>query len=132
MRWHAYRPRIDSAYDALASEGDRLRVAFFVAKELANRGLADELNKCLQKIGWQMQGDRLIPATADVHQLFFPPQSQHDAYIEIRSILQKATKSIMIVDPYVDQSVFPLLSACAQPGMTIRILTSKYPVDFLL
>jgi len=34
MRWAAYRPRIDAAYEPLTRDDDRLRVAFFVAREL--------------------------------------------------------------------------------------------------
>jgi hypothetical protein len=50
-RWSAYRPRIDAAYETLSSDDDRLRVAFFVARELAGRELAEEMNEALKEIG---------------------------------------------------------------------------------
>jgi hypothetical protein len=129
-RWAAYRPRIDAAYESLRSDDDRLRIAFSVARELAERGLADEMNQALKEVGWELRENRLVPVGASVRELFFPQQSQHDAYVEIRAILQKATRSIMIVDPYIDQSILTLLSTCVHQGMTVRVLTAKLPADF--
>jgi len=67
----AYRPRINGAYDSL-SEQDRLRVAYIVASELADRGRADALNATLEQIGWRLEQGRLTPARADDKELFFP------------------------------------------------------------
>lgn len=126
----AYRPRIDEAYNALSSEDDRLRVTFIVARELAKRGYAENLNEALNAIGWNINGDRLIPADQSVRELFFPKGSQHDAYVEIREILQQATATVLIVDPYMDQSTLTLLATCAKPTMKIELLTTKLPADF--
>lgn len=131
-RWNAYRPRIDAAYESLASDDDRLRVAFFVARELAQRDLLEELNQALREIGWELRQGRLVPVGASVRELFFPEQSQHDAYVEIRGILQKATRAITVVDPYLDQSILMLLSTCTRPGMAIRLLAAQLPLDFRL
>lgn len=72
----------------------------------------------------------MTPDSTEVKELFFPKQSQHDAYTEIRAILQSSAKSITVVDPYIDQSVLKLLASALQPGMTVRILTAKLPADF--
>lgn len=131
-RLAAYRPLIDAAYQSLSNDEDRLRVAYIVTQELANRGSTDELGNALREIGWELRDNRLAPSGSIIRELFFPEQSQHDAYVGIRAILQQATKKITIVDPYVDQSVLTLLSACTKPGVSIRILTSKLPTDFVL
>src|ERR1700683_3092962 len=131
-RFAAYRPRIDAAYDALASDDDRLRVSFMVAHQLAERGLADELNKALGEIGWKIQDAGLTPADSPVRELFFPPQRQHDAYVEIRAILQKATTDVTIVDAYIDESILTLMTACVRPEMTVRLLGAKLQGDFSL
>ena len=131
-RLAAHRPRIDTAYQNLPNEDDKLRVAYIVARELSTRGLADKLNQALRDIGWELGGSGLTPADRTVRELFFPEQSQHDAYVEIRAILQKSSQAITIVDPYIDQSMLTLLAACAKPGMVIRLLTSKVPSDFAL
>lgn len=125
----AYRPRIDAAYDSL-SEEDRLRVAYSVASELANRGLRDSLNADLQRIGWQVEEDRLVPIDADVRELFFPKDTQHDAYVEIRRLFQKASNSITVVDPYLDSSVFTVLGTILSQAVNIRLLTHRIPRDF--
>ena len=131
-RWAAYRPRIDAAYETLSSDDDRLRVTFFVARELAGRELVEEMNEALQEIGWELRSNRLVPVGADVRELFFPEQSQHDAYVEIRAILQKASMSITLVDPYIDESILTLMATCARQEMRIQLLTSKFPGDFSL
>jgi hypothetical protein len=131
-RLSAYRPRIDAAYRSLSNLADRMRVAFVVARELAGRGLSEPLQEALREIGWELQNDRLKPSTATVRELFLPNQSQHDAYVEIRGILKGAHRSITIVDPYIDQSILSLLSACSVPRMSIQILTSKHPPDLSL
>lgn len=131
MRIAAYRPRIDAAYDALAEE-EQLRASFVVADELALRELGEKLDIALRVIGWRIDTGKLLPDTAPVRELFFPKQSQHDAYIEVRGILQSASKSITVVDPYLDQTTLTLLTSCLQAGMVVRLLSSKLPADFRL
>jgi len=131
-RWSAYRPRIDLAYDALSNDDDRLRVAFIVGRELAQRGLATEINAGLGEIGWQLRDNRLVPVVGEVRELFFPEHKQHDAYVEIRSILQKATTSITVVDPYVDDSILVLLSTAINTATLVSLFTAKFPADFVL
>ncbi len=64
-----------------------------------------------------------------VTEIFLPPGSQHDAYSYIRQIVSTATREILIVDNYVDSTIFSLLTnAGAHVG--ISILTYKVPADF--
>ena len=129
-RKDAFRTRINASYESL-SEEDQLRVVYSVASELANRGFSEALNVDLKKIGWQVEDDRLVPVGADVRELFFPIDAQHDAYVEIRGILQKATSSITIIDPYLDSSVLTLLGTVSSQALDIRLLTYKLPADFI-
>lgn len=129
-RWATYRPRIDAAYESLPSDEDRLRVAFIVAGELATRRLGAEIDAALEQIGWKLRGNVLEAVSASVRELFFPEGSHHDAYVAIRSIVQCASTSTAIIDPYMDGSMFTLLNVCAKPGMAFRLLTSKHPQDF--
>lgn len=131
MRIADYRSRIDRAYAEL-SEEDGIRVAYVLADELATRGLGEKLDAALFAIGWRIDNGKLAPDADPVRELFFPKQSQHDAYVEIRRILQAATKSITVVDPYLDQTILTLLASSLQPEMTIHLLTSKVPRDFPL
>ncbi len=132
MRLAAYRPRIDAAFRNLPHDDDRLRVAYIVARELATRGSTEELNRALRDIGWELRDGRLMAAGTAVRELFFPGQTQHDAYVEIRALLQRSTHDVTIVDPYIDQSILTLLSTCVTSGMTVRLLTWKTPSDFAL
>jgi len=128
-RKSAYRPRVNSAYDTL-SEENKLRVAYIAASELANRGLGDQLNTNLERIGWRVESGHLIPNRQDVRELFFPKGSQHDAYVEIRALFQKARHSITVVDPYLDSSVFTVLATMSSPSMVVRLLTYQLSSDF--
>lgn len=129
MRISAYRPLIDTAYEQLDEE-ESVRTAYVVASEIASRGLGEKLDSALLSIGWRIENERLVPNGTSVRELFFPKQSQHDAYVEIRGILQTATKSIAIVDPYIDKTLLTLLTSSLQPEMSIRLLTSNLPTDF--
>jgi hypothetical protein len=125
----AYRPRINAAYELLSAQ-DRLRVAHIVACELSDRGHGDALSATLQKIGWLIEQGRLIPTRADVKELFFPKDTQHDAYLEIRRLFQNAKSSITIIDAYLDSSIFIILGTISSLSVKVRILTHKIPTDF--
>ncbi len=125
----AYRPRINAVYDSL-SEQDRLRVAYIVASKLADMGCADALNANLEEIGWRIEQGRLTPTRTDVKELFFPKDTQHDAYIEIRKLFQKAKGSITVVDPYIDSSIFIVLGTISSLSLKARLLTHEIPSDF--
>jgi hypothetical protein len=63
---------------------------------------------------------------------YFPLNSPHDAYVEIRKIIQRAQKSLQIIDPYVDVTLFKLLST-VNAKLDVAVLTSKCgPGDFTL
>lgn len=126
----AFRPRIHAASDKL-SKNDRLRVVFIVADELTNREMVGQLNADLENIGWQIEGERLVPVGKEVVELFFPKNTQHDAYVEIRSIIQEAKSSITVIDGYLDSSIFTLLAGAQTTKRRIRLLTSRTPTDFV-
>lgn len=128
-RKNAYRPRINAAHKSLSDE-DKLRVSYSVATELVKHGQIDSLNEGLQRIGWLLEVDRLIPVGSDVKELFFPKNTQHDAYIEIKNIFKTATKSITVVDPYLDSSTFIVLGTIASQNSNISLLTYNIPTDF--
>ena len=130
LRKAAYRVRISRAHEAL-NEDDRLRVAYTVCTELSRMGRADNLNTRLQRIGWRINGQGLVPANESVRELFFRKDSQYDAYVCIRSIICCAQKSLRIVDSYLDRTVFTILGNVHHP-LTIELLTSRPPADFAL
>lgn len=125
----AYRPRINSAYNSL-SEQDRLRVAYIVASELSKGERAEIINANLERIGWRIEEGHLTTIRADVRELFFPKDTQHDAYLEIRKLFQKAKGSITLVDPYLDSSILIALGTILISSLKIRLLTYKIPSDF--
>lgn len=126
----AYRPRINKAYEALSRE-HRLRVAYIVAEELTHRDYTTELDTALRRIDWCTESERLAPADAAVRELFFPRDSQHDAYVAIRQVLQKARTSIKVIDPYLDGSIFTVVGRVSAAALQVQLLTSKVPNDFI-
>ncbi len=64
-------------------------VAWIVTKELAgwNNKYRQELDAGLRRIGWKMESDRLTTEDFDVREMFFPKGTSHDAYVEVRKIL---------------------------------------------
>ena len=133
---HKYRrdalsPRIIKMYDALSPD-DQLRVSHTIAAELSKHGPLDDLNNDLKRIGWIIENNCLVPVDAEVKELFFPKGAQHDAYVEIRKIFQQASKSIFIIDPYIDSSTFTVLKTISENTIEVRLLTYKIPTDFTL
>lgn len=128
-RREAYRRQIVQAYNALTNDA-RLRVCLIVSKELAFGDFSEQLNAGLARIGWQIENDRLSPANQQVRELFFPPDTQHDAYVEIRKIVHDAKRSIRIIDPYLDETIFNLFRH-VEDSMKIEFMTSKLPHDFI-
>jgi hypothetical protein len=63
---------------------------------------------------------------------FFPKGSQYDAYVKIRELFRAATKSIVIIDPYLDETLFPLLLVNEKGNVNIKLLTFAVPPDFSL
>jgi hypothetical protein len=85
-----------------------------------------------RKLVWTVEGMELLPTAREITELFFPKGSQYDAYIEIRAIFQKVTSRILIIDPYVDGSLFLLLASATTSHVQVYILTFKTPPDFIL
>jgi hypothetical protein len=100
---------------------DTTQVRFKLANEQLD-GMLAALRSGIEQLRWT------LPAPSHV---FLPAGSTHDAYVEIRKIVAQATKSIIIVDGYVDQTLWTLLGNVT-PSALVRILTSQMKGDFVL
>jgi hypothetical protein len=80
------------------------------------------LRSAVEQLKWQLP---------DVTEAFHPAGSQHDAYVGIRSIVEAANTELLIVDTYVDGTLWSLLKNVRKP-LTIRILTQNMKDDFAL
>jgi hypothetical protein len=63
-------------------------------------------------------------------EVFFTKGSDHDAYVHIRTILQAARSDLFLIDPYMDGSIYQILSTLTPTTMMVKVLTSKCPPDF--
>ena len=72
----------------------------------------------------------LLDETPDEH--LIEPGTPHSAYVFLRDIVEGASRLVFLVDPYVDRTLFSLLSNVAA-GVEIRILTrpQNVPADFV-
>ena len=86
------------------------------------RQIAAILKSTVDQLRWQLP---------DPKQVFLPAGSTHDAYIEIRKIIQLARAEILIVDTYVDGTLWQLLTNVL-PTANIRIMTMQMKGDFTL
>lgn len=71
---------------------------------------------------WEKESDNQPEA------VFFEKGRQFDAYITIKSILLSAKKEILIVDNYIDPSLFLTLDEL-NPSVTIKLITSRLNGD---
>ncbi|HLV95226.1 MAG TPA: hypothetical protein VKS44_08560 [Candidatus Acidoferrales bacterium] len=91
----------------------------------ANRqlsGMIAVLRSAIEQLRWRLP---------DPKQVFVPSGSQHDAYIQIRTIIQQGTKEVFIIDPWVDETLWPLLTNVSA-GCAVRILGEHLKGDFAL
>ncbi len=94
-------------------------------RQIANENLDQllaVLRSAVEQIGWQ------VPET---NEAFHPAGSQHNAYVQIRGIVQAATTELIIVDTYVDETLWSLLTNVSN-SVTLRVLTMKAKGDFAL
>lgn len=130
-RNRAYRPRVDAAYAALQDD-DKLRVAWIVTSEILRKNptLETEISKSLDLIGWKIVSGTLQPAYVEVSEIFFPRGSVHGAYVKIRTILQSASESLIIIDPYLNSEIFTLLRTMGSHPLEVKLLGFNFPADF--
>ncbi len=90
------------------------------------------LERALQVVKHRLQQGqaRLLQHAADEH--LIEPGTPYSAYILLRQLVESATSSILLADPYVDRTLFPLLSNAGN-NVPIRILTRQQnvPADFV-
>jgi len=63
---------------------------------------------------------------------FFVKGSDHDAYVHIRAILQQAKGELIIIDPYMNGTIYQVLGTLPVANMAVHILTSNIPTDVML
>ncbi|MGP8071244.1 MAG: hypothetical protein ACLP5V_15320 [Candidatus Bathyarchaeia archaeon] len=73
----------------------------------------------------------VFPMPLEANQVYLPAGSQHDAYVELRKIVQLAQSDMLIVDSYVDETLWELLTNM-QPSAKLRVLTQQMKKDFRL
>lgn len=135
-RIRSFRPYIQEAFSQLPDDV-KGRVAQSVAKKLWETGKCnrDQLRESLESIGWLISGDGVL-TTQDVilSEQFFPAGTFFDAYVAIRSIVEKASGRILIVDPYLGSTIFTTLRACSNMPPKIELLTTETAIkpDFLV
>ncbi len=85
----------------------------------------------LREIGWAVVSEELVPTDQNVIELFFRKGLIHDAYTKIRELIEKTQKELVIIDPYVDHSLFELLKNMHSPTeIAVKILTKDNKGDF--
>ncbi len=132
-RKRAYRPRIDMSFQLL-DEDTRLRVAWILTSELLQRHpeKEDEVRLKFAELGWRVDAGKLVPSTSTIRELLLTGGSEYDSYRHIKKIMQESKKSITVIDPYLNATIFTMLSASGTTELSVKLLTAKPPADFVL
>ncbi len=64
-------------------------------------------------------------APTSVQESFIPAGADFDAFAAISKVFGKATKEILIVDPYIDEKIFTDFMPAIPEGVTAKLLASK-------
>lgn len=131
-RIRALQPRVIEAYDRLSSEAKLIAANAAAAKFLSKiqrmahvPNLADfseRLKQDLRRIGWEFQDEQLVTVNARVREMFFPKNSQWDAFVAIRKEIDRAKTELVLVDPYCDREFFGILQSSSARPQNIRLL----------
>ena len=116
-------PRILEAYERLPHQ-ERL---------LAGQGMLAALRGCgfdmaavaagLNAAGWNLCDTGFDVRSPETRELFFPKDSQWDAFVVLRNLLGRARERVVVVDPYCDERIFELLTA-PPDGLVVEVLCS--------
>jgi len=132
----AWRHDVQATYAELPEEkrGPFVRI---ILKAMLERHDADQtlgkLNSRLADIGWTISPEGYLQTEdALISEQYFPPNSEHDAYVAIRDILGKAKSSLTVVDGYMGSSLLKTLGALNPGTLTVHLLTKvgKLKADF--
>ena len=126
-RIRALRPRVLAAYDALESDA-RLATALAAVAALRDSGVnMTALAQQLHTAGWELRETGFVVLSPETREVFFPQGSPWDAFVVLRDLFAKATKSITIVDAYCDTTVFGLLQERAlDDALSLRVLCGRH------
>jgi hypothetical protein len=127
-RIRAYREAINTAYSSLNSD-QRGIFAQIILKALLRRfdahAYREKLVERLNDIGWVIADDGTLRTDdALVSEHFFPPNSEYDAYVMIRDVLDTARSDILIIDPYLGSSLLLTLRGLSPRALSVNSLTS--------
>lgn len=94
-------------------------------------GEAKSLLQALQLVEHRLQQGHAVLKNEEP-ELVVEAGKPHTAYVKLRDIVETAKKSVTLVDPYVDRSLYQLLSNCPS-SVHVRVLTRKanMPGDFI-
>jgi hypothetical protein len=132
----AWRHDVEATYAELVEDkrGPFVRI---VLKAMLERYDADQtrakLNGRLADIGWTISPEGYVQTEdALISEQYFPPNSEHDAYVAIRDILAKAKTRVTVVDGYMGPSLLKTLGALNPGTLTVHLLTKagKLKADF--
>ena len=129
-RVRALAPRILAAYDALDPD-DQITAAQAAVCALRPSGFdMDTVANGLAMAGWELRDTGFVVRSPETREIFFPSGSPWDAFVVLRDLFAEAKKSIVIVDPYCNTTVFEMLAERPLDTLDIRILCSTNASGF--
>lgn len=135
-RIRAWRGDVQRTYAELPKDnrGPFVRI---MLKSMLERHDADQtrekLSSRLADIDWVISPDGYLQTEdALISEQYFPPNSEHDAYVAIRDILGRAKTKLTVVDGYVGPTLLRTLGALNPATLTVHLLAKagKLKADF--
>ncbi|ABD07622.1 hypothetical protein RPB_2920 [Rhodopseudomonas palustris HaA2] len=94
---------------------------------LQHPGRADSFQKIMITL-YKALGEAELIAPADAKGSFVPVGNTFDAFSAVSKILGSARHDVLLVDPYLDDSVLVDFGGCAPEGVPVRLLTDEATV----
>lgn len=131
-RIRTLRSRVLAAYDQLSPEAKLAAANAATVRLLSHmeqlvhvpkfQDFQARLEDGLQNIGWDFQQGKLVITDAKIREMFFPKNSQWDAFVAIRKEIDKARQDLVLVDPFCDRAFFGILQSSTARPQNTRLL----------
>ncbi len=141
--WHIYQNDVEEWIKGTFDEGskDYREIHQVLHPEISIAGTnpyrdfmsdARYLKRSLALVEHRLKQGQAQPLQETADERLIEPGTPHSAYVFLRDIVEGASRRVFLVDPYVDRTLFSLLSNVAA-SVEIRILTRlrNVPADFV-
>ena len=120
---------IGRAHALVKASGDLVALAEFnLASKSIQGALRHDATKNMMLVLYKVLGSAELEAPPSVRGSFIPVGNSFDAFAAIAKVLQTASSDVLVVDPYMDETVLTDFTSGVPDGVVLRLLADQSSV----